>query len=174
MRSILHITGAVIFLASVNLRAQHHQVNFNRISLEEGLSQTTVHCILQDSKGFMWFGTYDGLNKFDGYTFKVFRPDPENPNRLSNNYVRSIYGDSSGVLWIGTAGGGLDRLDRERETFEHYRNEPSNPKSLSNDDVESIYEDRSGVLWIGTFGGGLNSFDRVTQIFTRYERSSIV
>ena len=158
--------------ANVGLRARRAQDNdfeFERISLEQGLSQSVVLCILQDSKGFMWFGTQDGLNRYDGYEFVVYKHDPENPDSLSNSWVLSIYQDQDGVLWIGTFGGGLDRFDRETEQFTHYQNDPNDPYSLSNDFVQSIYKDREGVLWIGTGGGGLDRFDRETEQFTHYQ-----
>ena len=144
------------------------RIKFERISIEQGLSQNSVHCILQDSRGFMWFGTWDGLNKYDGHSFTVYRHDLEDPDSLSNNIVRSIYEDRSGALWIGTQGGGLDRFDRETGRFAHYQNDPGDPHSLSGNIVWSIHEDRSGVLWIGT-SAGLNRFDRETGRFVRYQ-----
>ena len=152
-------------------RAQDNDIRFERISLEQGLSQSVVLCILQDSRGFMWFGTQDGLNRYDGYEFTVYKHDPENPNSLSDNFVQAIYKDQSGALWIGTNGRGLDRFDRGTEQFTHYPNDPDDPHSLSNNDVQTIYEDQSGVLWIGTNGGGLNRFDRETEQFVRYQNN---
>ena len=146
-------------------RALDNDIRFERISLDQGLSQSVVLCIFQDSKGFMWFGTQDGLNRHDGYEFVVYKHDPENPHSLSDNLVQSIHEDESGVLWIGTNGGGLDRFDRESapgagaEQFIHYQNDPNDPHSLSNNDVQSIYQDQAGVLWIGT-AGGLDRLDR--------------
>ena len=141
-------------------RVQDNDIRFERISLEQGLSQSVVLCMLQDSHGFMWFGTQDGLNRYDGYDFVVYKHDPEDPHSLSDGFVRSIYEDRSGALWIGTNTGGLDRFDRETERFTHYQNDPDDPHSLSDDNVQSIYEDRAGVLWVGTLGGGLNRLDR--------------
>lgn len=148
--------------------ASAQDIKFERISIEHGLSQNSVHCILQDSQGFMWFGTWDGLNKYDGHDFTVYRHDPENPDSLSNNIVRSIYEDRSGALWIGTQGGGLDRLDRETERFVHYPNDSADPASLSSNIVWSMYEDPSGTLWIGT-SSGLNRFDRARERFERFQ-----
>ncbi len=150
------------------------RIKFEHISLEHGLSQSSVLCILQDSKGFMWFGTRDGLNKYDGYDFVVYRHDPEDPHSLGGNAVWAIYEDRAGVLWIGTDGGGLDKFDRESTPgagggqFIHYRNDPDDPNSLSHDNVKVIYEDRLGMLWIGTGGGGLDRFDRQTEEFVHY------
>lgn len=142
-------------------------IRFRHLSLEEGLSQSLVFCILQDSKGFMWFGTQDGLNKYDGYNFTIYRPQPENPSSVNNNTILVLYEDRRGTLWVGTAGSGLDRFDRETEEFIHHRNNPNDPGSLGNDFVQAILEDRSGGLWVGT-AFGLDKFHPETGTFTHY------
>jgi two-component system sensor histidine kinase ChiS len=141
-------SATTLFSAGQHLR-------FERISLEQGLSQSTVFSMLQDSQGFMWFGTEDGLNKYDGYTFTVYKHDPEDPNSLGGNWIQAMLEDSSGTLWIGTSDG-LDRYDRKLDQFIHYRNDPQDPSSLSDDEITAIYQDRDGALWIGTGGGGLD------------------
>jgi ligand-binding sensor domain-containing protein len=100
-------------------------------------------------KGFMWFGTLDGLNRFDGYSFKVYKHDPRNPKSLNNNAIWTLYEDDSGTLWIGTSGG-LDKFDRMTESFTLHSEEPRNAKSLSNNEVRAICEDRTDALWIST------------------------
>ena len=92
-----------------DLYAQRNRIRFNHITIEQGLSHNSVYSIFQDSKGFMWFGTLVGLNKYDGYKFTVYTHDPDNPASLSHNAVMAIYEDRSGVLWIGTQAGGLGR-----------------------------------------------------------------
>ena len=77
---------------------------FTNISIEQGLSQSVVICILQDSQGFLWFGTQDGLNRYDGYEFKIYKNDPDDIQSLSNDWVTSIVEESDGTLWIGTLG----------------------------------------------------------------------
>lgn len=143
--------------------------HFVCVDVEQGLSQNTVNCILQDSKGYLWIGTQDGLNRYDGYTITVFRNDPGNAHSLSHNIVRTIYEDSQQTLWIGTEGGGLNRFDRKSETFESYRYHPNNASGISSDYVYDIMEDSHGRFWIGTFGGGLNRMDREAGTFVRYE-----
>ena len=117
MKWTFHLAGTAIIATSVNLSAQNNDIKFEHLSLEQGLSQSAVICLLQDSRGFMWFGTEDGLSKYDGYDFVVYRHDPQDPQSLSDNFVESIYEDQSQVLWIGTRGGGLNQFDREKETF---------------------------------------------------------
>jgi len=142
-------------------------IKFNHLSVEKGLSQSAVTCILQDSKGFMWFGTKDGLNKYDGYNFTVYKYDPQDPHTISNNRILSILEDHAGTLWIGTLSGGLNELNKKTEVFRHYQYDSSDFNSLSNNNVWSILEDRSGIVWIGT-EAGLNQFNRETDSFKRY------
>ena len=143
------------------------QIRFEKISIENGLSQSTVTSIFQDSKGFIWLGTEDGLNKYNGYEFIVYRHDPDDPRSISDNSIQSIHEDHNQVLWIGTNGKGLNRFDRGKEQFTHYRNDPDEPGSIPGDSVTSISNDASGRLWIGT-SEGLARFDDVSQEFFSY------
>ena len=144
------------------------QIRFEKISIEDGLSQSSVYSIYQDSTGFLWFGTEDGLNKFDGYNFTVYRHDPDDPLSLSDNSILSIFEDGSGELWIGTYGRGLNRFDREKEQFKRFRHNPDNPNSLINDNVNVINIDSSGRLWIGTMDG-LDRYDSDSDKFIHYQ-----
>ncbi|MDJ0839130.1 MAG: two-component regulator propeller domain-containing protein [Acidobacteriota bacterium] len=147
------------------------QYRITRIGAEQGLSEGHVYCVLQDSRGFMWFGTRDGLNRYDGYEFKIYRHDPDDENSISNNFVYALWEDARGDLWIGTNGGGLNRFDRTRERFIRYRHDPNDSNSLSHDIVRVIAGDsrkRGAPLWIGTLGGGLNRFDVNEGRFTHY------
>jgi len=143
-------------------------LRFERISLEQGLSQSTVFSIIQDSQGFMWFGTEDGLNKYDGYNFTVYKNDPDNPKSLSGNWVGKILEDDSGMLWIGTSDKGLSRYDRDLDQFTGFRHVTGDPSSLSNDEIKSIFQSTDGTLWIGT-GGGLNQFDEQNETFSYFQ-----
>ncbi|UCG25018.1 MAG: GAF domain-containing protein [Chloroflexota bacterium] len=138
---------------------------FDHLSLEQGLSQSTVTAMLQDSQGFMWFGTRDGLNRYDGYSFKVLKHDSADPASLADNAIASIFEDRSGTLWIGTEGGGLERFDRDAESFTHYRSDPEDATSISSNTVTAIVEDPAGTLWVGT-DSGLNRFDHQTETFS--------
>ncbi len=160
------VWSIALILSTGQSYSQKGEIQFERISTESGLSESSVLCICQDSKGFLWFGTYEGLNRYDGYTFKVYQNDPENPYSLSEKNVNYIIEDHLGVLWISTENG-LNRFDREKEQFIHYKNDPNNSNSISNNFIRYLYEDRSGILWIGT-RGGLNQFDRKNGKFTRY------
>lgn len=161
-----YVIGNIFFLP--NLPAQVPQdIRFERITIEQGLSQNTVLVVLQDSKEFLWFGTEDGLNRFDGYTFKTYRHNPDDHSSISNNTVRAIYEDNSGIIWIGTHGGGLNSFDRKTGVFTRYPYQPAAPHGLNGDIVWTICGGAPGVLWIGT-NKGLNRFDCTTGKFTHH------
>lgn len=166
----IKFTLAITLSLALSLPAQQQHVRFQRISLEHGLSQSIVQAIFQDSRGFLWFGAQDGLNKYDGYEFTVYKFDPFDSTSLSENYISSIYEAPSDpkVLWIGTFASGLNRFDRETERFTHFRHNPADSASLGNDFVSGIYEDRTGNLWVSTGAGGADRLDCKTGKFTRY------
>ncbi|MGD1994088.1 MAG: two-component regulator propeller domain-containing protein [Anaerolineae bacterium] len=146
---------------------QDNDIRFERISLEEGLSQSVVTSILQDSRGFMWFGTQDGLNRFDGYDFVVYRHDPEDPNSPGGSYIWALKEGQDGALWLGTDSG-LDRFDPLTGEFTHYRHDPADPNSLGGNSVRAIVRDETGTLWISLLEKGLDRFDPQTGQFTHY------
>ena len=149
--------------------ALEQELKFEHISVEQGLSQNSVTAILQDSIGFMWFGTEEGLNRYDGYEVKVFHHDPDDEITLGGDHILALYEDSRGTLWVGTNGGGLSSYDRDSGQFVTYQHGPEDPYGLGDeaDQVWSISEGRSGALWVGT-GAGLAKFDRDTKRFTHY------
>jgi PAS domain S-box-containing protein len=148
------------------LRASDIHIKFDRISIEHGLSQSTVFCMLQDRSGLMWFGTENGLNRYDGYSFKTYYHDPKNSNSISDNTISSIIEDEKGTIWIGTINGGLNRYNNIKETFSSFRKESNNPNSICSDTIRVILEDSKNILWIGT-PEGLNRFDSVKGIFLK-------
>ena len=119
----------------------------------------------------MWFATQDGLNRYDGNTFVVYKNNPDDPNTLSTSLIQNLIEDGHGYLWIGTWGG-LDKLDPTTERFTHYRYNPDNPNSISGDAIKSIAQDSRGYLWVGTVDEGLNKLDPATETFTRYRNDS--
>ncbi len=126
-----------------------NNLSFDLYSQEHGLSNNQIHCVLQDKKGWMWIGTSQGVCRFDGYRFTVFKNDPDDSTSLKGNLVRVIYEDSKGQLFIGTENGGLNKFDREKESFQHifYKGDSAQLKDVS---VTAIMEDRIGNLWVGT------------------------
>ncbi len=159
-----------VFLAQPVYGQDGDDVKFERLTIDDGLSQSSVFAIVQDKRGLMWFGTWDGLNKYDGYRFTVYRHNPEDPTSLSDNEIRALYEDSQGVLWIGTMNG-LSRFDREKERFINYRHDPDTPASLGGAKIHAIAEDQNGALWIGTEEGGLSRFNRASGQFLNYQHN---
>ncbi|MFQ3579345.1 MAG: two-component regulator propeller domain-containing protein, partial [Bacteroidales bacterium] len=116
----------------------------------------------------MWFGTQDGLNRYDGYQIKVFKPENDNPHSISHNIVKAFCESSDGILWIGTDGGGLNMYDRKTEQFKAFKHDPNDPFSISNNSVYAVFEDKDGHIWVGTFGGGVCRMNKERTSFTRY------
>ncbi len=146
-----------------------HQPNFQfqHINSEQGLSANTVLCITQDSKGFLWIGTFEGLNRYDGYNFKIFKHNPDDTTSIGDNSIYSLFEDKSGTLWFGTFEGGLNKFNRDTETFTRYICKETDKNSLSNNIVYAICEDAKDYIWVGT-AKGLNRFNKKTETFTRY------
>ena len=146
----------IVFALSMILArpvSAQESARFKRLNIEDGLSQSSVEAIVQDDLGFMWIGTEDGLNRYDGYGFTTFRHDPDDPGSLADNNIWCLHVDHHGYLWVGTLSGGLDRFDPTTETFTHYVRDPSDPHSISSNRIRSLAEDGEGNLWIGTREG---------------------
>lgn len=131
---------------------------FEVLTVDQGLSQNSGRAMLQDSSGFLWIGTQDGLNKYDGYDFEIFSHDPSDPQSLSDNFVLCLLEDRNGMIWVGTNGGGLNRMDPQTGRFTRFRAGDGDPQSLSSDLVQVLMVDRSGEFWIGT-AAGLNRWN---------------
>ena len=143
---------------------------FRSFGTEEGLPQNAVPCMLQDRFGFLWFGTQDGLARFDGYGFTTFRHNPNDPQTLSDSDIRTLLEDKAGNLWIGTGNGGLNRLNRATGKITRFQHNPNEAKSLSHNEVWTLLQDRTGTIWVGT-RGGLNRFNCATQSFSHFRHN---
>jgi len=158
----------IIFFSLTFLFAQDRTIQFSHLKSQDGLASNTVFCTLQDQKGFLWVGTYDGLNKYDGYKFKVYKRIEGDTSSISDNKIRALCEDNAGNLWIGTWYSGLNKYDPKTEKFTRYLYNENDSSSISANSITALYIDKSGKLWIGTVGGGLNSFDSERQKFHRY------
>lgn len=139
------------------VNSQPQYLNFDNFTIENGLSNNVIHSIYQDKKGWMWFGTSQGLNRFDGYKFTCFYYNPSNPQSLVGKLIRCIFEDKQGALWIGTENGGLNKFDFKQETFSHFYS-PFRNFTLKGSTVNKILQDKSGILWLAT-NEGLVQFD---------------
>ncbi len=144
---------------------EHRQhLRFQKLSTNDGLSQSSVLTIFQDHIGFMWFGTEDGLNRYDGHGFKIFKHDPDETNSLRSNWVTTLCEDLDGNMWVGTEGGGLHRYNSGDENFMNYSHESQESGSLSDDRVNVVFVSKIGNIWVGTQDGLnlLDSYDSAT------------
>ncbi|AUP80480.1 hybrid sensor histidine kinase/response regulator transcription factor [Flavivirga eckloniae] len=144
---------ALFFLFVLGAVNSQSNIYFDHITTEDGLSQSDINSIYQDPQGFMWFGTHEGLNKYDGYNFTIYNPDSNNPNSINSNLIFSITGDEEGNLWLGTTGKGLSYFDKSLEKFTHFLHEEGNDNSLKNNHISAVYRDKKNRLWVGTIDG---------------------
>ncbi len=151
------LANGLLMAQSVTL--QKH-IRFEGWSIEDGLSHGEVHAILQDREGFMWFGTGDGLNRFDGRAFRTYRHNPDDPGSLSDSKINCLFEDRDGVMWIG-ANNFLNRFDRSRERFDRYlpRNGSVDVDSGSKNGFLAIHQDAEGMLWLSISDEGLRRMD---------------
>ena len=158
-----------------NIRAQGRQVpvrdlKFTHLTTNDGLSQSNVTAILQDHRGFMWFATGEGLNRYDGSSFVVYKNNPNDPGSLSHNFIRDLVEDDHGYLWV-AAHPGINKFDPTTERSTRYLHDPNNPNSLGSDAVWSVTRDSRGYLWFAE-DSGLDRFDPATETFTHYPNDS--
>lgn len=153
----------ISLLIIINSLAQN--IVFRHITVENGLSNNKVNCVLEDKVGFIWFGTEDGLNRFDGYNIKVYRHQDNDKKSLSSNNIWSIYQDKEGYIWVGTKAGEINRYNPFLDKFEYWK---IDSKGISENSVICIYQDRTGRVWIGTYKNGLYLFDAKENKFTNW------
>lgn len=162
------------------LSAQQGDIRFEHLSVEDGLSQRFVLEVVVDCQGFLWVATEDGLNKYDGYDFKVFRHNPGDPFSLGGNILRQTlesHAYNEHKLWVCTVGGGLACLDLTTERFTNYVHDPEDPTSISNNSVwiiEETHFDGIPEIWVGVLGPGLDRLDLKTGDFKHYKFPSMV
>ena len=136
----------------ISVIAQESDPNFQRLTIEDGLSQSNVECVTQDSDGYLWFGTRDGLNKYDGYKFVVYRNEPGNDSSISGNRIEDIVEDSNGVLWVATHFNGVCSYNKETDNFTQYILRDDDNEGLFSD-TRGLYLDADDKLWVFTMEG---------------------
>lgn len=176
---LLAVCTGLLFFFHLNLAAQDYpdknrpvvtdnnqRYSLDQFTIERGLSDNTVNACLQDRTGYLWFGTNDGLNRYDGYSFHVYKHQPGNPHSISNNKVNALLEDKQGYIWIATDGG-LNRFDPRTENFMSHQHNPNDENSISHNQANCLLEDEAGHLWVGT-NHGLNRFEQRSQAFSHY------
>lgn len=159
----------VLFVFSAFLSAAQ-SARFRRLMVDDGLPQNSGSCITQDSIGFIWIGTADGLARYDGISFKVYKYDPFDTNSIGANSIRCLH-YSKNILWIGTGGGGLNRLDLATGQFRRYMPDKKNEYAIASDLINKIVE-FDGKLYLATSDAGVCVFDPATGKFTRLKSVS--
>jgi len=169
-----HAFLLVFFLFIFSLsKSQRQPIKFEHIGTNLGLSQSNVICIYQDSRGFLWFGTRDGLNKYDGYKFIVYKYDISDTTSLSHNTVQDITEDQDGNLWIATWGGGLNKFDWRKEKFIRQNFSLKNFSGIHKDYINKVFWDNEGKLWIGTDNDGLYTLNIKTNSIQHFIHDEI-
>ncbi|HKC37543.1 MAG TPA: two-component regulator propeller domain-containing protein, partial [Chitinophagaceae bacterium] len=163
----------LILLLSSDLIAQKDQFPFpafEKITTRQGLSDNEVYQVTQDKMGFIWFLTNNGLNRYDGYSFKTYDYNPLDSNSMSANLFFSLKPDLRGLLWMNTESSGIYSFNPLTGLFHNYRNKPKNKNSLADDRTQDLAIDKKGNVWIATMSG-LDKLDPVTNSFTHYVHS---
>ena len=170
IRTLMLIVATL--LLSSNARADQPPMVFDHLTLEHGLSQATVMDIHQDSQGFMWLATENGLNRWDGYEFTLYSRERGNPNGLGSDYVWAIDEDTDGNLWFATEGGGVAVWNRKTDRFSSHRHDPDDAQTLSSDSIRNLLVDRSKRVWVATRNNGLNLLDVASGTVTRFSHDA--
>ncbi len=151
-----------VFCAINGLKSQERRINFEHITTEDGLNQNSVLDIYQDKDGFLWFGSYEGINRFDGFNISGYTHNYINNPNIADMHVRSICEDTSGIFFVGTMLG-LNRFFLDTKENVNYNHNPNDPESLANDKVFKVFKDSDGDVWLCTMGGGLDRLERIDK-----------
>lgn len=168
------LAGCACCFASDSAQGGHalmKHLKFTHLTTNDGLSQGYVTAILQDRHGFMWFATRDGLNRYDGNAFVVYKNNPNDPGSLSSNFLQDLIEDNHGYLWLAT-NSGVNKFDPTTERCIRYLHDPKDPNSIATAYVTSIARDDRGYLWFATLDGGVDKFDPATKKFAHYLNDS--
>lgn len=168
----LMLCALLLFSASLGLAAGSKDFNFRYSEISEQLSQQWIRQVFQDSRGFLWILSQEGVNFYDGYRVKHYRHSPSRAGSLSADTVSTIVEDATGTIWISTLGGGLNRFDAATERFTAIRHALDNADSPLSDQIWSMALDREGYLWLGYLTGGVSRFDPSEGRFDHYAAGS--
>ncbi|WP_439183495.1 hybrid sensor histidine kinase/response regulator transcription factor [Carboxylicivirga taeanensis] len=171
LRILIVIFSVLIFSTSIQAHYSHY--GFNSLDTENGLTNNTVNCILQDSRGYMWFSTYYGLNRYNGYDIKTFYSTSDKEETLTSNFITKLVEDNEGNIWVGTKFG-LNKYHKDTEKFTRYWANDSLPASLTNNQIGALLLDSRGQMWVGTMGGGLHYYHQQIDGFSCFSQSDSI
>lgn len=157
-----------VFLCLFQIISVDAELVFQKLQTKDGLSHDTVYSIAQDNNGYIWFGTEDGLNKYNGYTIEIYRSE-KGGNKIGNANISTILVDANNQLFLASWGGGLQVLNQETGLVKIYKNIEGDSTSLSDNNVHSLFRDSIGRIWIGTYTQGLNQYLPETETFESYK-----
>jgi ligand-binding sensor domain-containing protein/serine phosphatase RsbU (regulator of sigma subunit) len=160
------LTLFLLWFLPVLLKAQN--IRFDIISAEQGLSTSTIRAVVQDKKGYVWIGTESGLNRYDGYSFRIYKHNPDDSTSLSSDNIKQLFVDQSGLLWIGTLGAGVCYYDYSTDSFVRIPSGTDSEQSLFGTEVDDIYEDKKGNVWFATIKG-LSKYNKSNKKFTNFK-----
>ncbi|MDA3929728.1 MAG: response regulator [Prolixibacteraceae bacterium] len=175
MKAISILKHLLLYILLVIVQYTYSQseiIKFNHLTVDDGLSQSHVSCIFQDSKGFLWFGTQNGLNKYNGYEFITYQNNPHDTSSISGNWIMKIIEDSTGIIWISTYLNGLSSYDRSTNKFKQYKHNSTDPKSILFDQTRGVDFDAEKNLWISTTKG-ISLYNRLENNFSNYNNDFI-
>jgi len=172
MINIIPTTVVILYFCLIltAFAEKREDLSFKKYGTKDGLSQSSIYSITQDSQGFLWLGTEDGLNRFDGYNFKILRTRIEDAESISYNNINVLKKGKNDILWIGTYGKGLNQFDQKKQLFRHFASDNNGSTRLSNDFINCLYIDRDDRVWIGT-NIGLNILNADWDIVHKYYHS---
>ncbi len=168
IKFVIVILLILLYAAYLFPENANNKVKFEHLSLDEGAALNLTYCMMQDHKGFLWFGTMYGLVKYDGSDYRIYKNDPVNPNSISFDDIVSLYEDSNNNIWIGTWGGGLNKLEPETGKFTRLVNDASVKNGISDNVIWAICEDNKGNLWLGTETAGIDKYIPDKHHFVSY------
>jgi Signal transduction histidine kinase len=168
-------TALTLLLALTSLVSMaSQQYNIERLGIEHGISSNYIVSIAQDKKGFLWFASEFGLNRFDGNRFKIYKKSINDSNSISGNELNKVYADThDDLIWVATQREGLDVFDCKSETFKHYKHDPENPTGIITNDITDIINAKDGNIWLSTYHKGVEYFDKEKGVFIHYNRSTV-
>ena len=165
-RNLKSVSFIIVFCLVLSQKQFAQEIKFKHITVENGLSNNKVNCLLSDHYGFVWFGTEDGLSRFDGYEIKIYRHQADNQSSISSNGISSLFEDKDGHIWIGTKEGEINRYDPKKDRFDSWRLDSS---STNENRVFSFFQDDDRKLWIATYRTGLYQFDQKKNRFINWQ-----